>query len=313
MYFKGVANRSIVIDRYFGLGSVLSVTTDSKLGRAITVLFGRPPADTKQCKYDLYGRRIDNGAMSQDQMLFYADDAEVLEITATIKKTEPVNVTMLGELRLREMVFDIMYGWGIVSAISPTIKAFTVDYALPGGMRQASYDENGRGIGTLVDTQRVFTRKDIANETFAKVMNDKLNSKDCPVSLLRDNHSLRYVTSQGINQENDTKQYIFFYKPKKTSGFLQNIMIGTGSGKTIYDALDNLYRKEAFGHPTSRGEAFDAAIRDGKVDRIFGYECTHLTEADKDAMIAIRDKFDRVHHSNPFGSILAAAVARTCP
>lgn len=293
MYFKDVTARTIVLDTREGLGTITNAQDSSKHGKVITVMFGRPLVSSYQKNYDIRGILITDGVVGEQQQLFYADDKEAVEMQARLRKVAPTYTrTMFDEMTLGKRVFDPMIGWGEVIELEPDDMLIDVEFLIIDGhitgtvpaktQKRITYNRFGESYSRPNLGKRIFTSDEIKDGTFTRVLNTRLKDGECPNPVRFDKHSLRYIL-ESEQPKSETKQYIFFYKPKGSRGFLQNVMVGVGAGKNIMEALESLYRED-YGFVT-RGDCFDQMVRDGRFEHIFAYTCSNVSDVEKEALL----------------------------
>ena len=322
MYFKDATARTIVLDTREGLGTITSVQDSNRHGKVITVMFGRPLVSSYQKSYDVRGILLDSGFGNGQQQLFYADDKEAVEMQARLRKVAPTyERTMFDEMSLGRKVFDPMLGWGEVIALEPDTRLINVEFlvidstvssVIPAKIqKRMTYTRFGESYTRPSLGKRLFTADEIKEGKLTSVMNSRLKGDECPNPVRFDKHSLRYVLESNESKP-ETKSYIFFYKPKGTRGFLQNVMIGVGTGKNIRDALENLYRED-YG-PNTRGDCFDRMAREsGLFERIFAYECSNVSSEEKETLANI-ERHVKDHRTGSLNKrLLLAAVTATRP
>ena len=320
-YFNSIVVNTIVLSTAHGLGVVRAVQESKRHGHVITVLFGRPQSTSFSKMYDSRGCVIENGEPATTQTLFYIDDTEMIKIDATMIQIAPTFENTFYDKSYAGMkVYDTLYGWGDVVELScDSNKVLNVCFRdKEGRCITKSYDRYGCGMGGICRDRRLFNIDEMKNGTFAQHLNNMVKGDNAPEVMVR--MKSQFVLSVPTKTEpakepakGVKKMWVFFYKPKNTSGYLKNVMIGTGQGVTVLDALEELYREEStYIGTTTRGDVFDDIIKRGEFDRIFCYEATHVGQPEKETMACVEHSIKaQLHGAN--GRVLLKAIRQNHP
>ena len=315
MYFNDANTRSIVISTDHGLGIITSAQDSGKHGKMVTVLFGRPQHSSFQRNYDVHGREIVSGVPTTEiQTLFYADDDNMIEFQSRLKVKAPIPVPRWSDtLYVSRKVYDLVEGWGTVVEMDERTGAFTLQFV---GLnrttaKRLTYRHSGHrfGTGNKHKPRCVFTDAEIRSGEMAAAITGGLKSENAPAWVKADPMFLRN-SRMGEHTDDKKKNYVFFYKPAGSSGFLQNIMVGTGSGLTLEAAVEELYKAETYSG-TTRGDKLDDMIKQFGVGHLFAYEITHVPTELKERFKAIDKAIMGMVERKEMGRITMKAARKT--
>lgn len=316
MYFKDAIVRSIVLSTEHSLGIITSNQESHKHGAVVTVLFGRPQQSSFQRNYDVQGRELVGGIpVSQLQTLFFADDREFINVTATLNAAQPRPVPRWSDaLNIGQRLYDVCEGWGRVVEKDDRTGIFTVEFTerrrtIP---KRLSYRHSGHvfGSGNKFKPKRIFAEHEIRSGAMAVQITTDFKGEDAPGFTQSDPFIIKYGRRDEEDKPKTKKSYVFFYKPAGAVGFLQNIMIGTGTGETLDEAIDELYNSVPWNDST-RGEVFDTMVRKGNFAHLFAYEFTHLPDEMKNRFKAMDVKLKATAMRKTSGPLLAKAASLT--
>lgn len=315
MYFNNAVIRSIVLSTEHGLGTVTSVQDSGKHGKMMSVVFGRPQHNSFQRNYDVHGREIVAGMPTTEiQTLFYADDDDMVESQYRLKVKAPIPVPRWSDtLYVSRMLYDLVEGWGHVVEMEERTGAFTLEFSGLNRVtpKRLTYRHSGHRFGTANKhkPRSVFTDAEIRSGEMAAAITGGLKSENAPAWVKADPMFLRN-SRMGEHKDDKKKNYVFFYKPAGSSGFLQNIMVGTGSGLTLEAAVEELYKAETYSG-TTRGDKLDDLIKQFGVGHLFAYEITHVPTELKERFKAIDRTTEAMLKDGKHGRITMRAANKT--
>jgi hypothetical protein len=315
-YFDDASVHQPVYSLKKGIGVITSIQESRQHGLVLTIRFGA--LETTSFYFSANGCLIDINDKNPSQDLFYPDDKSIetqgrLRFTPEMKKIiERDGIKDQPECRsyrvgipnIYDPIFDLVYGWGRVISISEDGKLVNVHFHNHGLRR--TYDWRTRAIvaeGTPL-ARRLFTAKEVIDGKIHACINKSImDGKTAPFTV----KEVEVKSNPDDAAESKDTMYLFAYQPKGAEGYLQNIMIGTASGKSVEEAFACLHHPGK--RPETRMDKLVEAYRRGRVDHVFAYEVKYISAWEKDMMRGISNYFTQ--HSNsvmPVDALVQAAI-----